>query len=193
MDIRKFAVTGATREPGRTGIFSRSITTVAEQQSMLNQLIELKTRGFNKIPMKKSFLVTLIFLFSASPTILASENKDSDLATQTVDSLFSDQRQIIKEIIGADVQLSEAEAKEFWSIYDSFERSIRPNMLKSAALLERYEGTLESISDSEADLLIDELINIMIANVEIQGAYIKKFREILPPKMTLKIIRSSLF
>ena len=82
-------------------------------------------------------------------TTVSAQTSDDDL------QLFrKDVRSLKKQIIAANIELSDAEAQQFWPIYDRCTAEMAKIVDKKFALLEQYAQNYNTLTDDEADAYI---------------------------------------
>ena len=105
-----------------------------------------------------------------------------------------DNMQIVREKIRADkkllvaenMQLTEAEAKAFWPVYDQYQDELFLLRARIAKLIGDYADTYEKMTNDTAKQLLDELMIIEALGPKLRQTYLPKFREVLPE---LKVVR----
>ncbi len=93
-----------------------------------------------------------------------------------------------KLLVGANMKLTEEEAKGFWPVYDAYQADLQKlnsrleNTIKAYA--EAYQAGAGSVSNEKAKQLLDEALAIEEAEVELKRAYVPKLEKVLPmPKV----------
>jgi hypothetical protein len=100
----------------------------------------------------------------------------------------TDDMQILGEKINADkkllvaenMQLSEAEAKKFWPVYDQYQNEMFILRMRSLNLVGNYAGSYDSMTNDIAKKLLDEYMTIERLRQKVRDAYLPKFRKVLP-------------
>ena len=85
-----------------------------------------------------------------------------------------------KLLVAENIQLTEAEAKKFWPIYDRYQDELFILRMRSLKLIENYAKNYESMTNSMAKKLLDEYLTIERLREKAREAYLPKFRKILP-------------
>ncbi|MEZ4802457.1 MAG: sensor of ECF-type sigma factor [Gelidibacter sp.] len=83
------------------------------------------------------------------------------------------------------LELSKTEAQQFWPIYNTFdeqEQSIRKDNYSK-----RKATNVESLSEQEAKIMIDEMISNEKKKHELRENFIKDLQKILPAKKIIKL------
>lgn len=127
-------------------------------------------------------IVVALFIFSITAVSFAGQI-ESDKVDDLVEDFLTSKRQAIY----LHAHFDEHEEQPFWTLYDDYEKEIRPVVRSIMRSLYTYETQKEGISDGEADQIIDDLIRMSERIRDIQGKHLAKFRAILPAKKVLHI------
>jgi hypothetical protein len=100
----------------------------------------------------------------------------------------ADDMQILLEKIRADkkllvaenMQLTEAEAKAFWPVYDQYQDELFLLRARTVRLIRDYADAGEKMNNDTARKLVDEFMNIETLGPKLREAYLPKFRKVLP-------------
>ena len=106
----------------------------------------------------------------------------------------SDNMQIVREKVRADkkllvaenMQLTEAEAKAFWPVYDQYQDELFLLRTRTAKLIKDFADAYEKMSNDTAKKLLDEYMTIESLGLKLRQAYLPKFRKVLPE---VKVVR----
>ena len=106
----------------------------------------------------------------------------------------ADNMQIVLEKIRADkklfvaenMQLTEAEAKAFWPVYDQYQDELFLLRARTAKLINDFADAYEKMTNETAKKLMDEYITIETLGPKLRQAYLPKFRKALPE---VKVVR----
>jgi len=96
-----------------------------------------------------------------------------------------------KQLIAANMELTESEAKGFWPVFDSYQKELTEINLRIVKLLEGYATDLQAntLTDEKAQKLIDEFVLIEQAEGGLQAAYAPKLGKVLPPKKVARYLQ----
>lgn len=81
-----------------------------------------------------------------------------------------------KAIVGANMNLSEAQAKAFWPLYDAYEARMDKLDDRHAAEVKAYAEHYQTLTDKDASNKLDEVIAIKQARLDVQKEFVPKFR-----------------
>jgi hypothetical protein len=111
----------------------------------------------------------------------------------------ADNLQILREKIKADkklvvasnMELTESEAKDFWPIYDQYQRDLQKINQRIANVLEGYAADFrrKSLTDEKAKKLIDEAVAIEQAEANLKSTYAPKLSKVLPVKKVARYLQ----
>jgi hypothetical protein len=102
----------------------------------------------------------------------------------------ADTNQLVREKIQADkklfvaenMQLSEAEAKAFWPVYESYQKDQGKLVDRTKKLIEDYAKDYQTMTDATAKKLTDDMIAIENDRLKLRKDYLPKFRKVLSDK-----------
>jgi hypothetical protein len=82
-----------------------------------------------------------------------------------------------KAIVGANMNLTAAQAKTFWPLYDAYEAKMDKLDDRHAAEVKAYAEHYNTLTDEDATNKLDEVIAIKQARLEVQRQFVPKFRD----------------
>ena len=87
-----------------------------------------------------------------------------------------------KLIVATNMNLTEAEAKGFWPVYDAFQADLDQINLRLGRLINRYAEVYQAsaLNDATAQSLMDEALQIEQAEVSLKQSYVPKLSAVLP-------------
>lgn len=87
-----------------------------------------------------------------------------------------------KAVIALNLQLTEAEAKDFWPVYDAYQADLQKINQRLLGTIKRYANAYNkgSVSDETAKKLINEAIAIEDAEVKLKRSYVPKLEKAIP-------------
>ena len=89
-----------------------------------------------------------------------------------------------KLVVAANMELTEAEAKGFWPIYDEYQKDLAKINKRTADLLQRYakEYNAGAVKNDEARQMTEELMDIEADEVKRKRAVVAKLNKVLSGK-----------
>jgi hypothetical protein len=110
-----------------------------------------------------------------------------------------DNMQILREKIKADkklvvalnMELTESEAKNFWPIYEQYQKDLQKINQRIVTVLDSYAADFrgKSLTDDKAKKLIDEALAIDQAEANLKTAYAPKLSKVLPVKKVVRYLQ----
>lgn len=89
-----------------------------------------------------------------------------------------------KQLIAANLTLTDTEAIKFWPVYDQYSAELKKITDTKDALIKEYANQYGSLTDEQADSLIRRWIDSDIATFELRRKYLPVFRKVLGGKVT---------
>ena len=128
-------------------------------------------------------LLTPALALSADKPIVNEKFTDLEPAIQMLrDDIGKDRREIVK----ANMLLTNSEAARFWPIYDEYRADMVKLGDRRVKLITDYAASRNSMSEDEANRLLKEALDIDKRRVEIKEDYIKKFEKELSARTTAR-------
>ncbi len=144
--------------------------------------IERKFRG--------TLLVVAIGLIAfalAFPTPGWTQGKPADNMQIMLDKIKADK----KLLVATNMELTEAEAKAFWPVYEQYQKDLRAINLRIGKLIETYAADYRAntLTDEKAKKLTDEYVAIEKAEAGLKESYVPKLSKVLPPKKVARYMQ----
>ncbi len=128
-----------------------------------------------------SLLLVQSVAFAQKSEPSASESVGID---QEVQLLRSDIRSAKKQIIAGNMKLTDAQAEKFWPVYDAYTLETTKLGDASYALVKEYAQNYGSMTDAQADSLVDKMATLDVQTATLRQEWIPKFRKVLNGKQT---------
>ncbi len=107
--------------------------------------------------------------------VATAQNQPADNMEIVKEKVRSDK----KLFIATNMQLTEAEAKAFWPIYDAYQAELGKLMEREGKLIEKFAASYETMSNDAAKSLLDEALSIDASHIKLRQSYLAKFRGVL--------------
>jgi hypothetical protein len=133
----------------------------------------MKMPGLDKTVMVVCMCMVMVALMCS---FVSAQDKLSDNMQILGEKIKADKKLIVAE----NMQLSEAEAKKFWPIYDQYQNEIFILRMRSLDLIGSYAGSYDSMTNANAKKLLDEYLTIEKLRQKVRETYLPKFRKVLP-------------
>jgi len=135
--------------------------------------------------MKRSIKATFFLTLAAAITILVvppvlSQDKRADNMQILRDKIKADK----KLLVAANLELTESEARDFWPVYEEYQRDLSAINQRIARLIESYAEDYDAntLTDEKARNLTAEFVAIEQTDGGLQASYLSKLTKVLPPK-----------
>jgi len=137
--------------------------------------------------MKTSSRTTIIMIALAAIMAFVSipaftQDKPADNMELVREKIAADKKLFVAEIM----KLTEAEARAFWPVYDSYQKELSKLFDRKIKLIQDYAKNYETMSDEVAKKLLDEYMAIEGEYLKLRQSYLRKFRKVLSEK---KVVR----
>jgi hypothetical protein len=132
----------------------------------------------------KTIGVAIAFLLFGFAPLSLAQDKPADNMQILRDKIKADK----KLVVATNMELTESEAKNFWPIYDEYQKELAKINRRIANLLDSYADDIrkKSLTDDKAKKLIDEATEIDQAEVNLKSTFAPKLSKVLP---SIKVAR----
>jgi hypothetical protein len=138
-----------------------------------------------RLPLLKNIIgaVVIAALAGIAPLSLA-QDKPADNMQILRDKIRADK----KLVVATNMELTESEAKNFWPIYDQYQRDLQKINQKIVKVLDSYADDYKkkSLTDDKAKKLIDEALAVEREEAALKANYAPKLSKALP---MIKVVR----
>lgn len=115
----------------------------------------------------------------------AAASKDSQtVSEQDVKLLRQDIRSQKKQLIAANLTLTDAEATKFWPVYDQFNTEMTALGDQKMALIKEYAQNFGSLTDAQAQSLLNRSLTLDQAVTQLRIKYVPIVNKVLPGTKT---------
>jgi cell division protein FtsB len=141
-------------------------------------------RGSRRAPL---LVTTLIAVLVAFTTSALAQEKSADTMELLRQKIKADK----ELVVGANMDLTEAEGQRFWPVYEAYQRDLQKLNQRIMALMERYAADYRNkpVTDEKAKPLIDEAVSIEQAEAKLKSAYVPKLSKVLPAKKVARYLQ----
>jgi len=140
--------------------------------------------------MKNKIMLLLVLgclSFVAAPRAhaQAAASKDSQTVTdQDVKLLRQDIRSQKKQLIAANLTLTDSESTKFWPVYDQFSSEMTTLSDQKLSLIKEYAQSFGSLTDSQAQSLLNRSLALDAAVAQLRIKYVPIVNKVLPGTKT---------
>jgi Spy/CpxP family protein refolding chaperone len=86
-----------------------------------------------------------------------------------------------KAVVGENMNLTPAQAKVFWPVYDQYEKRMDKIEDRHVREVRSYVASYQNLTDADATRKLDEVMAIQQARLDVQREFIPKFRAVISP------------
>ena len=96
-----------------------------------------------------------------------------------------------KLVVATSMQLSDVEARDFWPVYDAYQKDLLLINRRRGAVIVAYADSIkkDSLTDKQAKKMLAELLAAEEAEVKLQKSYATKLEKVLPGKKIARYIQ----
>jgi Spy/CpxP family protein refolding chaperone len=116
---------------------------------------------------------------ASKPTAEATDQAPSD---DDISLFRKDVRSLRKQIIAANLDLTDTEAQQFWPIFDRYTAEMRKLFDRKFEVLKEYAENYDTITDEQADTYIQGRAAVEESILQLRLKYIPIFRKVLSGK-----------
>jgi hypothetical protein len=127
-----------------------------------------------------SIMVLAAMAIVAVPAL--AQDKPGDNMQIVLEKVRADKKLLVAE----NMQLTEAEAKAFWPVYDQYQNELFLLRVRAAKLITDYANAQEKMTNDSARTLLDEYMTIESLGLMLRQIYLPEFRKVLPE---VKVVR----
>ncbi len=131
---------------------------------------------------KVTLVLVGLVMVMVSVFAVAAQEKPADNMQIVREKVHADKKLLVAE----NMQLTEAEAKAFWPVYDQYQDELFLLRIRTLKLINDFADAYEKMTNEKAKKLMDEFITIENLGPKLRQAYLPKFRKVLPE---VKVVR----
>ena len=122
---------------------------------------------------------------------LAPQSMAQDKPADNLEILRAKIKADKKLVVAANMELTESEAKDFWPIYEQYQKELQKINQRIGKVLESYADDIrkKSLSDDKAKNLIDEAVSIEQAEAGLKSAFAPKLSKALPVRKVARYLQ----
>jgi hypothetical protein len=142
-----------------------------------------------------AFRLCLAAALLVAPTVLSAQQAAPSTASGTniteeqvndanIQLMRQDIRSERKQVVAANMPLTDTEATKFWPVYDRYvAETIKVNDVR-LALLKEYAKNFDTVTEEQADSLIKRWLALDQDNTQLRLKYIPEFEKVISHKKT---------
>jgi len=121
---------------------------------------------------------------SSSQPLVQQESSSRSISNRDLDLLRQDLRAKRKQLIAANLKLTQDEAAKFWPVYDQYIQELIAINNKKFALIQQYADNFGKMSDFESLLFIRNWLDSDIETTQLRQKYVPMVSKVLDGKKT---------
>ena len=123
---------------------------------------------------------------SATPAQSAAQSQaspaDQKATAQDIELMRKDIRSMRKQLVAANLKLTDAEATKFWPVYDQYIAELVTINNTKYQLLQEYFNSYGQLTDEQADSMTKRLLALDVSVAQLRQKYQPIFRAAVPAK-----------
>jgi len=119
--------------------------------------------------------IAMVLMGAASAPAVAQDNDNMEIVRE---KLRADK----KLLVAQNMQLSDAEGKAFWPVYDAYQVERSKLADRHRQVIQDYAANFQALSDEVAKDLVDRSLAIKQDDVKLMTTYLPKFRQAVGEK-----------
>jgi len=121
---------------------------------------------------------------SSSPQTQTSSQPAQGPTDQDIDLLRKDIRSQKKQMIAANMKLTDKEAEQFWPVYDQYTAELVKINDQKYAVIKQYAQNYDTLTDDQALTLTRQALEVDGSVSQLRLKYIPLFRKVISGKKT---------
>lgn len=126
-------------------------------------------------------IVFAVFAFAAAPVLYAQTGAVPDKDLQL---LRKDLRSMKKQLVAANMQLTDVEAEKFWPIYDQYTAETMKLYDTRYAIVKDYADNISNLTDAQAQSIAKRWSDADAAVIQLRQKYFPLFEKVIAGKKT---------
>lgn len=112
------------------------------------------------------------------PAPMASQEKPADDMELIREKVRADK----KLLVAMNMEMTEAEAEQFWPVYDRYQEGLGRIIDRELELINTFAKNYETMSDGVAKQLLEDYLQLQDDLFALKQSYLPKFRAVLPDR-----------
>ncbi len=121
---------------------------------------------------------------SGSQPNAAAAEQGKTITDQDVEMLRSDLRSQKKQIVAANMTLTDAQAEKFWPVYDEYTKEVSKLNDTRITLIKQYAENYDTMTDAQANSLMKQALSLDESYVKLRQSWVPKFEKVISAKQT---------
>jgi Spy/CpxP family protein refolding chaperone len=129
-----------------------------------------------------------LFSQASSPQATTSQQDQAGL-DKDVELLRKDVRSQKKQIVAANLNLTDKEAEQFWPVYEQYTDELMKINNKKYAAIKQYAQNYDTMTDDQAQDLMKQALEVDQSVAELRLKYIPIFRKVVSGRKTAQYLQ----
>lgn len=141
--------------------------------------------------MRKYFVTAICLLtclagisFAQQQAPTSNQKTAEQLTDDAVALMRKDIRSQKKQLVAANMPLTDQEAEKFWPLYDNYSADLTKLNDSRYALIKQYASAYNTMTDAQADTLIKSWISTDSDVAQLRLKWVPQFEKVISPKKT---------
>ena len=142
--------------------------------------------------MNKMAMITMLafgILLSCAPMPAQTTASTPTVSDQDIQLLRKDLRSVKKQIVAANVELTDVEAQKFWPVYDEYTAEAAKVNDAKVSIIKDYAANYENFTDAQADDLIKRWAAADQSAMQLRMKYLPLFQKVLSGKKAARFFQ----
>jgi|SRR5215831_134603 len=141
--------------------------------------------------MKKLGSLILVGLMLCAVSATAQQASDKSSSDTNMEILKEKLKADKKLIVANNMELSDAEAKQFWPIYDSYQKDLAQVNQKLGQTIKEYAEAYNKgpVADGTAKKLLSDALSVEEQETSLKRTYAEKLEKVIPPTKVARYIQ----
>ena len=129
----------------------------------------------------------LIIVALCGAALAAAQDAPADNMAILKEKLQADK----KLVVAANMDLTEAEAAKFWPVYTNYQKDLQGINQQLGKLIDSYatEYNANTLTDDKAKKLVDDMLKVEQAELDLQKSYVPKLNAVLPARKVARYLQ----
>ena len=129
-----------------------------------------------------NFALVIVLTFGMSNAFAQRETSTGVAIDQDIELMRRDLRSEKKQIIAANVPLTDAESTKFWVVYDQYAAEMAKHNGEFYSVIKDYAANQKTLTDAQALAMIKRWTGIQVDLAQTRQKYMPLFEKVIPGK-----------
>lgn len=139
--------------------------------------------------MRPALGAALLACCLAAPPLAAQDPPKGRNGAAAVDAVRQAVRTDKRALVEKNMQLTEAEAKRFWPVYETFQRDLAKVIQRQNRAVLDYVNAESSMTDANASRLAREVLQADAEEQKLRERQFKRVQAVLPPRKAVRYLQ----